>query len=70
MTKAAKVANHLMQHKNITSWEAITKYRVTRLADVIFKLKNRGWLISTVMIEGKDNTRFARYILLRAPKNA
>ena len=69
MTKQAKVMDHLIAHKSITSWEAITKYRVTRLADTIFKLKNRGWLINTIMMEGKDNTRFAKYVLMKAPKN-
>lgn len=69
MTKLAKVMDHLIKHKTITSWEAITKYRVTRLADTIFKLKNRGWLITTMMMEGKDGTRFAKYVLMRMPKN-
>jgi hypothetical protein len=69
MTKSAKVAQHLRSFKHITSWEAIQKYRVTRLADIIFRLKGKGWLISTVMMETKDGTRFARYILLKAPKN-
>lgn len=69
MTKQAKIANHLKQHKNITSWEAIQKYRVTRLADVIYTLKNKGWNIATVMCKGKDNCRYAHYILLKAAKN-
>ena len=69
MTKSGKVAEHLRNFKHITSWEAIQKYRVTRLADVIFKLKAKGWLISTVMMESKEGSRFARYVLLKAPKN-
>lgn len=69
MTKMQKVAEHLKSFKHITSWEAITKYRATRLADIVFKLKGRGWLISTTMMEGKDGARFARYVLLKAPKH-
>lgn len=69
MTKQAKVMEHLLKHKMITSWEAIQKYRVTRLADTIFKLKNRGWLITTIMCDGRDGTRYAKYVLMRAPKN-
>ena len=69
MTKIANVAAHLRKHKHLTSWEAITKYRATRLADVIFKLKGRGWLISTHMMDGKDGVRYARYVLLREPKH-
>lgn len=68
MTKQAKVAEHLRKFKHITSWEAIQRYRATRLADIVFKLKSKGWMISTVMTEGKDGVRFARYILLKEPK--
>ena len=31
---------HLMAHRTITSWEAINKYRITRLSAVIHRLKN------------------------------
>lgn len=69
MTKIAKVAEHLRRYKNITSWEAITKYRATRLADMVYQLKGRGWQIGTTMVENKDGIRFARYVLLKEPKN-
>lgn len=69
MTKHAKVMEHLLKYKMITSWEAIQKYRVTRLADTIFKLKSRGWLITTIMCDARDGTRYAKYVLMRAPKN-
>jgi len=68
MTKHAKVVEHFRKHKHITSWEAIQRYRVTRLADVVFKLKCKGWLIATTMVKGRDGTKFARYILLKEPK--
>jgi hypothetical protein len=53
---------HLKKHKHITSWEAINLYRATRLADIVYKLKNQGFNIETLMVEG-ENTRFARYFL-------
>lgn len=68
MTKQAKVMEHFRKHKHITSWEAIQRYRVTRLADVVFRLKEKGWLINTTMVETRDGTRFARYYLVREPK--
>lgn len=59
-TKIKSVLNHLQYHKTITSWEAITLYRATRLAAVIFILKERGHLIETQMVY-EDNTRYAVY---------
>lgn len=62
MTKIDAVYLHLKKHKHITSWEAINLYRATRLADIVYKLKNQGFKIQTLMVES-GNTRFARYFL-------
>jgi|TARA_R110000868_G_scaffold269505_1_gene528846 hypothetical protein len=62
MTKIDAVYLHLKTRKHITSWEAINLYRATRLADIVYKLKNQGFNIQTVMVES-ENTRFARYFL-------
>jgi len=62
MTKIDAVYLHLKRHKHITSWEAINLYKATRLADIIYKLKNLGFKIETVMVEG-ENCRFARYFI-------
>jgi hypothetical protein len=66
MSKSNQVLMHL-QKKPITSWEAITKYRVTRLADVIFRLKKRGHNIVTWMVDDGE-VRFARYYLVKEKK--
>jgi hypothetical protein len=66
MSKSNQVLMHL-QKKPITSWEAITKYRVTRLADVIFKLKKKGHNIVTWMVDDGE-VRFARYYLVKEKK--
>jgi hypothetical protein len=66
MSKSNQVLMHL-QKKPITSWEAITKYRVTRRADVIFKLKKRGHNIVTWMVDDGE-VRFARYYLVKEKK--
>lgn len=58
--KTKSVLAHLQNHGSITSWEAITKYRATRLSAIIFILKERGWSITTEMVnEGK--TRYGIY---------
>jgi len=63
MTKTDQVLTHLTKNP-ITSWEAIMLYRVTRLADIIFKLKQRGHNIVTKMID-EGEVRFARYYLIK-----
>lgn len=62
MSKIDAVYLHLKKRKHITAWEAITLYKATRLADIVYKLKNQGFDIETVLIESKG-TRFARYYL-------
>lgn len=66
MSKSNQILMHL-QKKPITSWEAIMKYRVTRLADVIFKLKKKGHNIVTWMVDDGE-VRFARYYLVKEKK--
>lgn len=61
MSKTVDVLNHLKK-RPITSWEAITKYQATRLADIIFKLRGRGFNISTELVED-GSVRYARYRL-------
>ena len=36
---------HLKNYGHITTWEAITEYGYTRLADVIHKLRKQGYTI-------------------------
>ena len=66
MTKTEKVLTHLTK-KPITSWEAITLYHATRLADIVFKLKQQGHNIVTKMIDDGE-VRFARYYLIKDRK--
>lgn len=61
------IKKHLELHGNITSWEAITKYHVTRLSAIIFNLRSDGLNISTEMIQNKKKgsyiKRWAKYTL-------
>ena len=45
---------HLKTYGNITSWEAIKEYGVTRLADKILTLRNEGYNIETKLVK-KEN---------------
>lgn len=66
-TKINKVLNHLQNHSKITSWEAITKYRCSRLAAVIFVLKERGHNITTQRVT-ENKKHFAVYHFHAASK--
>lgn len=49
---------HLTTHGHITSWEAIKEYGCTRLASIIFNLKDEGHTIITHL--DKKVNRFGR----------
>lgn len=63
-TQKQRVLNHLNECGTITSWEAIKEYGCTRLADVIFRLKDE-YVITTEMIKKTnrfgDPVSFAKY---------
>jgi len=61
LTKKEQVKKHLIKRKSITSWDAITMYKATRLADIIFRLRDEGMNIKTEMIY-KDGMNWAKYI--------
>lgn len=54
MNKTQKVKEHLLRFGSITSWDAINLYGETRLSDVILKLRQKGWDISTIRCEFTD----------------
>lgn len=47
MTQKDAIKKHLEDHGEITSWEAIERYGVTRLSDVIYRLRRQDKLIIT-----------------------
>lgn len=62
MNKTRAVLEHLQKKGSITSWEAITEYRATRLSAIIFNLKNH-YQIDTILLENADgNGRYAKYV--------
>ena len=54
-SKHQKIKEHLESGKTITSWQAITEYRVTRLSAIIFNLKKDGMRIESKDYAGKNN---------------
>lgn len=61
------IANHLKNHGRITSIEAIDLYRITRLAAVIYDLKDDGYKIYSERCTSANNKNFARYHLVKSP---
>lgn len=67
--QADTILEHLMVHGSITSWEAIQKYRITRLSAVIYDLKKMGYRIRTDF-ESNEETHWARYTLIMEDKES
>jgi hypothetical protein len=59
-TQIEQVLSHLKKKKTITSWQAIERYHITRLAHYIYVLKEH-YRINTI-IEKADGHRWAKYI--------
>ena len=53
-TQSEQVLSHLQTKKTITSLEAINEYGITRLADVVFRLKKDGHNIVATDIKVKN----------------
>ena len=63
------VLDYLKKHKSITSWEAIQEFHITRLAAVIFDLKDEGYIISTQRMKDIDTGKsWAKYTLMKGTK--
>lgn len=54
MNKTFAVLEHLKANKGITSFEAFSLYGATRLADIIYRLRQKGYEITTVDRSQKD----------------
>ena len=67
-----RILNHLAEYGSITSMEAFQNYGITRLAAQIKVLRDLGYDIVTLMMEGQNRygeaTRYAKYVL-RGEKN-
>lgn len=72
MTKTQQVKDHLVKKKSITSWQAITLFKATRLSDIIYRLKKKEWVFNTQDVLSKDENgnpeTYAKYILISSGK--
>ena len=61
-----RILDYLKRHGSITSVEAFQYFGITRLAARIKDLRDRGYLIDTVMLNGVnrygEDVRFAKYV--------
>ena len=62
MNKTRAVEEHLRRKGSITSWEAITNYRATRLSAIIFNLRKK-YDIDTLMMETDEGIKYGKYVL-------
>ncbi len=61
-TQLQQIKNHLLTRKKITSWDAIVKYKITRISQYIMLLRNEGLNIDTIW-RNENGSRFGEYIL-------
>jgi hypothetical protein len=60
------ILDYLRKNKRITSWFAIEEFGITRLADIVHRLKREGHRIGTTMMTHKNArtgkvSNFAKY---------
>ena len=72
MNQTEAIKGHLKKHGTITSMQAFHLYGCTRLSAKIFKLREKGWEISTIPTESVtrygDTCTYATYKLIREPE--
>jgi len=68
MNQTTQILHYLKQGNKLTSWEAIHKFRCTRLSAIIYNLRRYGYNILAVMQVGKNGKRYAEYTLINETK--
>lgn len=64
MNKTQKIIKYLEDNKKITSWEAIMKFKYTRLSDIIYVLRKKGWQIESEHKQD-DESVWVQYNLIK-----
>jgi|TARA_B100001094_G_scaffold245209_1_gene241641 hypothetical protein len=62
-TKTDKVLEHLKNHGEITSWEAIQMFKATRLSAIIFNLRLQGNNITSEKMSSDNGENYVKYLL-------
>ena len=68
INKTKSVKEHLISNGSITSWDAIKKFKATRLSAIIFNLKKKGMNILSKGLIGKDGIRYVQYFYMPRKK--
>lgn len=63
MSQIDQIHTHLVNHGSISSWEAISEYRITRVAEYIRQLREMGLDIKSEWKSNIDGKRWVEYIL-------
>ena len=63
MTQERLVLTHLRRHRTITPKQAVERYSIYRLADVVFKLRRHGHAVLTEP-QRTGRTVYAKYRLV------
>ena len=64
-TQYKQVLNHLLEHRSITSWEAIDLYGITRLSQYIYLLSKKGYIIDRITRTNSDGKGWHKeYVLI------
>lgn len=61
MTQINQIRGHLLTKGEITSWEAITKYHITRLSEYIRILRHEEQMDIKDVWERKNDKNYKRY---------
>ena len=69
MSQIQKVLEYMEAGHTITSMDAFRKFHATRLSDIIFRLRKRGYKITAHREKSKDGTAYARYELIGEAQN-
>lgn len=64
-TQNHTVLSHLLKHGSITSFEAFSNYRITRLSGRIFNLKELGVDIESEMVFKKEKGNPVHYAVYK-----
>ena len=65
MGRNRMVLEHMREHGSITGAEAWKNFHLYRLSSVIYRLRNEGHEIDTLMVEDESGVKYAKYILTK-----
>jgi|9_EtaG_2_1085328.scaffolds.fasta_scaffold123607_2 hypothetical protein len=65
LNKSKAILVHLLRYGTIDTWQAITKYKATRLSSIIYNLRMQGYDIESIWVEEKNKPRYVMYTLMQ-----